>query len=84
MHGQGGWKGWDNNGAYGALVSSNQAYAGAKAVAIVGASDLVHTYSGATNGIWTYTARQFVPTNFSGRQYFILLNKYNVVQQGRP
>jgi RHS repeat-associated protein len=77
LHGQGGWKGWDNNGAYGALVSSNQAYAGAKCVAILGASDLVHTYSGATNGIWTYTARQFVPTNFSGRQYFILLNKYN-------
>jgi RHS repeat-associated protein len=63
-----------------ALLSDRRCHGrvlGGASTSVVGASDLVHTYSGATNGIWAYTARQFVPTNFSGRQYFILLNKYN-------
>ncbi len=77
LHGQGGWKGWDNSSAYGALVSGTQKHAGEKSVAIVGSSDLVHEYAGYTTGTWAYSAWQFVPADFSGAQYFIMLNTYN-------
>ena len=77
LHGQGGWKGWDNNPAAGALTSSAQARSAPNSAAIVGASDLVHEYSGYTSGQWVYTAWQYVPTNFTGQSYFILLNTYN-------
>jgi len=77
MHGQGGWKGWDNNPAYGALTSAAQAHSGSNSVAIAGSSDLVHEYSGITSGQWAYTAWQYIPTSFSGRQYFIMQNRYN-------
>jgi hypothetical protein len=36
IHGQGGWKGWDNNSGAGALVSTNQANSGVKSVAVAG------------------------------------------------
>ncbi len=77
LHGQGGWKGWDNNSACGALVSGSQKHAGEKSAEIVGPSDLVHEYAGYTTGTWAYTAWQYVPDKFSGRHYFIMLNRYS-------
>lgn len=72
-----GWKGWDNQSASGAFSSGVQKHGGSNSVAIAGNSDFVHAYTGCTTGTWVYTAWQFVPTDFSGTQYFILLNTYN-------
>ena len=77
LHGQGGWKGWSNDPAAGALTSSAQARSAPNSAAIVGASDLVHEYSGYTSGPWVYTAWQYAPTDMTGLSYFILLNTYN-------
>ena len=77
MHGEGGWKGWGNVPSAGALTSNVQSHSAPNSVAILGASDLVHEYSGYTSGLWTYSAWQFVPTNLSGLSYFILLNQYD-------
>lgn len=77
LHGQGGWKGWANNPAAGALTSDVQAVSTPNSVAILGASDLVHEYTGFTAGVWTYTAWQYVPTDLTGLSYFILLNQYD-------
>lgn len=79
MHGQGGWKGWENNPAYGALTTDLVARSTPNSVEIVDASDLVHEYSGYTAGFWTYTAWQYVPSDFSGESYFLLLNQYDDV-----
>ncbi|MEI6212074.1 MAG: hypothetical protein WCR06_10670, partial [bacterium] len=76
MHGQGGWKGWDNVAAAGALVAATPARTGTRSVAIAGNSDLVQEYTFATSGKWIYTAWQFIPTTFAGTQYFILMNTY--------
>ena len=76
MHGVNGWKGWDNSPAAGALVSGVQYRSSLNAINITGATDLVHTYSGYTSGKWIYTAWQYIPTDFSGQTYFILLNGY--------
>jgi hypothetical protein len=46
-------------------------------VEIVTASDLVHEYSGYDDGFWTYTAWQYMPSDFSGESYFLLLNQYD-------
>ena len=77
MHGQGGWKGWDNSSAFGALTSDVQALSAPNSVDIMGNSDLVHEYSGYTSGQWIYTAWQYIPSNMTGLSYFILLNHYN-------
>lgn len=77
MHGQGGWSGWDNVPGAGALTSSAQALSAPNSVDINGPSDLVHQYSGANSGVWTYTAHMFIPDNFTGTTYFILTNTYN-------
>ncbi|MCB9155344.1 MAG: S8 family serine peptidase, partial [Caldilineae bacterium] len=74
--GQGGWEGWGDNAAAGALTSSTQARSAPNSAAIEVDSDLVHQYSGYTSGVWHYTAWQYVPGNFSGETYFILLNEY--------
>ena len=77
MHGQGGWKGWQNDPGSGALTSSAQALSAPNSVAIGGSSDLVHEYSGVTSGAWTYYANVFMPTGRTGTTYFILMNRYS-------
>jgi len=77
MHGQGGWKGWDNDPTWTAYVTNVQSLSPPHSVDIAGNSDLVHEYDGYTSGHWTYTAWQYIPTNMVGESYFILLNTYN-------
>ena len=77
LHGVGGWKGWANDPNAGAFTRDEQALSTPNSVEIVGASDLVHEYSGYDTGWWVYTAWQYVPSTFSGQSYFILLNTYN-------
>ena len=76
MHGQGGWKGWDNDPAWTAFVTDVQAHSDPHSVDIVDAADLVHEYSGYTSGQWTYTTWQYIPADFEGTTYFILLSAY--------
>jgi hypothetical protein len=76
MHGQGGWKGWDNSPAAGALTSDVQARSTLNSVDITGGSDLVHEYAGYTSGQWTYSTWQYIPTGYTGQTYFIILNTY--------
>jgi hypothetical protein len=76
LHGVGGWTGWGNSVASGALTSDTQARSNPYSVDINGASDLVHTYT-QSSGVWTYTAWQYIPGDFSGTSYFIMLNQYD-------
>jgi hypothetical protein len=73
----GGWKGWENNPAYGAFIVDDQEHSDPHSVEIVGDSDLVHEYSGFTTGQWTYIAWQYIPSDFFGESAFILLNQYD-------
>ena len=85
MHGQGGWKGWDNDPTWTAYVTDVQARSDPHSVDIAGNSDLVHEYPGYTSGDWTYTAWLYVPVDFSEDPnspgppgtYFIMQNTYN-------
>lgn len=76
LHGQGGWEGWGGDPAGDAYVTAAQGMYGSQSVEIVGASDLVRTYCGCVFGRWTFTAWQYLPADFSGQTYFILLNTY--------
>jgi hypothetical protein len=76
MHGQGGWKGWDNNGGAGALVTNALSHSPMNSVDIIGASDLVHEFTGFNAGQWTLTAWMFIPGNSTANTYFIALNTY--------
>jgi hypothetical protein len=76
LHGQGGWAGWGDVPASGALTSDVHARSTPNSVDILGVSDLTHSYIGYTSGIWTYTAWQYIPTGFTGTTYFNLLNTY--------
>ncbi len=77
LHGVAGWKGWDNNPSFGALVANAQSRSSPHSVNITGNSDLVQEYSGHTSGQWVYTAWQYIPAAYTGEGYFILLNTYN-------
>jgi Concanavalin A-like lectin/glucanases superfamily len=76
LHGQGGWAGWAGNASAGALVSPNFAFSPTRSVNITGASDLVHNFSGATNGQWVFSVMQYIPSTSTGTNYVILLNTY--------
>lgn len=77
LHGQGGWKGWDNDPTWDAFVSDAFFLSAPHSVDIVANADLVHEYAGKTTGQWVYTAWQYIPSSFVGQTYFILLNTYS-------
>jgi hypothetical protein len=79
MHGQGGWKGWGNDPAATAYVTSVQSLSPPHSVEIAGASDLVHEYSGYDSGQWAFIANVYVPDDLVAPDdtYFILLNTYD-------
>ena len=62
LHGQGGWKGWDNDPAATAYVSDDQSQSTPQSADIKEATDLVHEYSGYTSGQYIYTAYVYVPS----------------------
>jgi hypothetical protein len=72
----GGWKGWDNAPSAGAYVVDDQALSAPYSVEVALGTDLVHEYEGYTAGIWNYTAWQYIPDDFVGDTYFILLSDY--------
>ena len=72
----GGWKGWDNVPSSGAYVTNVQSYSSPHSVDIIGATDLVHEYEGYTTGKWVYRCMQYLPTDYTGNSYFILLSDY--------
>ncbi|MBM4024902.1 MAG: hypothetical protein FJ280_05760 [Planctomycetes bacterium] len=75
LHGQGGWKGWDNVAGAGAVISTKFARSGTKSVEILGTTDLVRelTFAG---GKWALSVWQYIPSGGTGVSYFILLNTY--------
>ena len=76
LHGQGGWKGWDNDAAYGSPTSDKYAYSGKNSVEIVGTADLVHEFKLA-GGRYEFSTMQYIPKGTTGETYFILLNQYD-------
>jgi hypothetical protein len=76
LHGQGGWKGWNNSAGADAVISNLYASSGRQSVEIARDSDLVHEFS-LSGGKWVVTAMQYVPTGSYGVSYFILLATYN-------
>jgi len=63
MHGQGGWKGWDNDPAYTAYVSDKESRSDPHSVDIKANADLVHEYSGYTSGEYVYIAYVYLPSD---------------------
>jgi hypothetical protein len=77
MHGQGGWKGWQNDPTWTAYVTDEQSFSVPHAVNITGDADLVHEFDGVDAGVWEFSAMQLVPDTYAGQSYFILLNTYD-------
>ncbi|MHC4989895.1 MAG: thrombospondin type 3 repeat-containing protein [Planctomycetota bacterium] len=83
LHGHGGWKGFDDDPVFSAPVTSERARSGDQSVQVGGAADLVHEFCADDFGAWSYSAWQYIPTDFesggagsTAGSYFILLNTY--------
>ena len=81
--GQGDWIGWDDDPAFDAPVTGEQARSGANSVKVDNNADLVRPFEGADSGFWTFEAWQYIPSDFTSAgggqfagSYFNLLNTY--------
>lgn len=73
----GGWTGWDNVAAAAGTASADHSRSAPNSIMISQPSDAVHQYPGTDSGQWTYTAYQFIPRDYAGDSFLILLNTYN-------
>lgn len=76
LHGQGGWKGWDNVSMFTAYTSSLHANSFPNSAEIGGSADLVHEFD-ISGGMWELSAMQYIPDGSTGNSFFLLLNQYN-------
>ena len=76
LHGQGGWKGWNNDAGAGAPASDAFASSGSVSVELIGSADLVHEFDIA-GGTWKLSAMQYIPSGTAGETWFILMNSYD-------
>lgn len=77
LHGVAGWKGWFNDPAATAFTTDVQAFSGPASVDVGGGTDLVHEFAGATSGQYVMRTMQYIPGDFSGESYFIMMNQYD-------
>ena len=63
MHGQGGWKGWDNDPTWTAYVTSAQSQSNPHSVDVKLDTDLVHEFADYTSGYYIFTAWQYIPSD---------------------
>lgn len=77
LHGQGGWHGWDGNPGADAYVSNLYSHSAPHSAAVAGATDIVQEFSGYSASVWMFKTWQYIPSEFSGQSYFLLLNVYN-------
>jgi hypothetical protein len=75
----GGWEGWAQAPAAAGMVTDAQARSYPYSDQVWAATDNVHQYEGYTTGVWAYTAWQYIPTDFSGETYFIMMDTYDEV-----
>lgn len=73
----GGWKGWGDDPSVGAYVTNTQSHTSPNSVDINGLADLVHEYYGYTQGILNFRCLQYIPADFVGESYFIMLSQYD-------
>ena len=76
ISGQGGWTTWDNNAAANTTVVNTQSFTPPNSLLIAGASDIVHTFTGVTSGLWYAKVMVYIPSTQVGESWFILLNTY--------
>jgi len=73
----GGWVGWDDLQEAGAFVTSAQAHSAPHSLACEGPTDLIHQWTEFTSGVWNFSSWLFVPDDFEGGSYFIMLSRYS-------
>ena len=85
MHGLHGWLGWNDDPTFDAMVTDEPARSAPHSVEVNGATDIVHDYCTAGVGTWSYSAWQYLPTEFTSfgndreaGTYFIMLNSYDI------
>ena len=75
----GGWYGWDNTPSAAGTVVNDQWLSSPHAIGVSNTlgNDAVHPFDPITEGAWTFTAYQYIPSGLVGTTYFILNNVYN-------
>ena len=76
LHGTGGWEGWNGDSTADAFVVDSISVSAPNAVAVVDITDITQQFT-ETEGAWTLTAQQYIPSGGTGQTFFILLNTYN-------
>lgn len=65
LHGQGGWKGWDNDPALSAVVTQDQAHSAAQAVDVSEDARVIHEFCTSSDGVYSFLAWQYVPAGYA-------------------
>lgn len=88
LHGQGGWAGWDGVEDATGYVTDDQSRSSPNSLEIkwftTVAADMVHEYTDINSGTWIFKAWQYVPSEMTGTQFFILMNTYVILTHNNP
>jgi hypothetical protein len=72
----GGWEAWDSDPTFGAYVTSDVYLTPPHSVALLEVADIIQQFEGYNSGVWNFSAWVYIPEDFEGEGYFIILNTY--------
>ncbi len=81
LYNVGGWTGWDDNPDAAGVVDGSNYRSAPHSIAVKGAGDAIHPFTGIQGGKWVIKAWQYIPSNLSATTYFIVNSYY---QHGGP
>ena len=64
IHGQGGWKGFDNDPGAGAPITEDQAHSPPRSLDVSGADRPLHELDTTFDGVWILEGWQYIPSSF--------------------
>jgi hypothetical protein len=83
LHGQWDWMGWEDDPVFDAQVTDVIARTGTLSLDIKEQADIVNTFEGADSGLWSFSAWQYIPSDYVAGgtspyvgSYFLILNTY--------
>lgn len=77
INGPGGWEGWDNVAAACGVISNAQSRSAPNSISIEGTQDAVRLFDDVDSGQWVLTTHLYLPTDWAGIGYYILMNSYD-------
>ena len=72
----GGWEAWDQDPTFAGFITSDVYLTPPHSLYVAEVTDVIQQFEGYNSGVWNFSAWVFIPDDFEGQAFFIILDTY--------